>query len=129
MEYNILLVEDEETMHMLMPKFLSMVKKHTFTVHSALNGNEGVETYSKLVNGGQKPDLVLMDLRMPVMDGVEATIRIIKKDPKANIYLFTAYAGTERESVALEAGAKGVIKKSADWYSTVEGIVKILESS
>ena len=72
MEYNILLVEDEEAFHILIPNFLALDEKHTFTVHSALNGEVGVEEYSKLASDGQKPDLVLMDLRMPVMDGAEA---------------------------------------------------------
>jgi len=127
MEYRILLVEDEEAFHTLIHNFLALVKKHTFTVHSALNGEEGVEMYGKLANDGQKPDLVLMDLRMPVMDGVEATKRIIENDPEANIYLFTAYAGTEEESNALKAGAKRTISKGADWNRTTEEIVNILE--
>ena len=128
MEYNILLVEDEEAFHILIPNFLALVGKHTFTVHSAINGEAGVEMYSKLASNGHKLDLVLMDLRMPVMGGAEATKRIIEKDPKAYIYLFTAYAGTEEESDALKAGAKGTITKGADWHRTVEEIVNILES-
>ena len=128
MEYTILLVDDEESLHELLPLFLARDKKHTlFTVHSAMNGKAGVEIYGKLASGGHKPDLVLMDLRMPVMDGVEATIRIIKNDPKANIYLFTAYTGTEVESDALNAGAKGTINKIADWNKTVEIITNILK--
>ena len=123
-----MLVEDEEAFHILLPHFLAQDKKHTFTVHSALNGEVGVEKYSKLASNGHKLDLVLMDLRMPVMDGAEATRRIIEKDSKAYIYLFTAFAGTEEESDALKAGAKGTISKSADWHRTVEEIVNILES-
>ncbi len=123
-----MLVEDEEAFHILIPNFLALLKKHTFTVHSAINGEVGVEIYSKLANEGQKPDLVLMDLRMPVMNGVEATKRIIENDPKANIYLFTAYAGTEEERDVLKAGAKGTISKGTDWNRTVQEIVNTLES-
>ena len=128
MEYNILLVEDEEAFHILIPNFLALVEKHTFTVHSAINGEVGVEKYGKLASNGHKPDLVLMDLRMPVMGGVEATRRIIENDPKAYIYLFTAYAGTGEERDALKAGAKGTIGKGADWHRTAEEIINILES-
>ena len=128
MEYKVLLVDDEEAFHKLIPNFLGLAKEHKFTVHSALNGKEGIEMYSKLVNDGQKPDIVLMDLRMPVMDGVEATKRIIENDPKANIYLFTAYAKTQIERDALEAGAKGTINKIADWDRTLKNIINILES-
>ncbi|NMX21265.1 two-component system response regulator [ANME-1 cluster archaeon GoMg4] len=129
MKYTILLVDDDEAIHKLIPSFLERrVRRHTFTLHSAKNGAEGVEMYGKLARDGQKPDLVIMDLRMPVMDGAEATKRIIENDPKANIYLFTAYAGTEIESEARKEGAKGTITKGADWYWTADSIVIILES-
>lgn len=84
---------------------------------------------SKLSSEGKKPDIVLMDLMMPVMDGVKATMTILENDPEANIYLFTAYAKTEVEQDALEAGARGTLSKSTDWDQTVEAVVNIPESS
>ncbi|NQE46780.1 Chemotaxis protein CheY [ANME-1 cluster archaeon GoMg2] len=129
MEYNILLVEDEEEFHNLLPLYLARNKKHTFTVHSARSGEAGVELYSKLTNGGKKPDLVLMDIKMSVMNGMEATKRIMANDPAANIYLFTAYAKTGVERNALNTGAKGTLSKDADWTKIVEEIVNILESA
>lgn len=129
MEYNILLVDDEADIHELMSLFLEMDEEHTFIMDSAENGKAGVEMYSKLSKEGRKPDIVLMDLRMPVMGGVEATGQILESDPGANIYLFTAYTKTEVETDALEAGAKGTLNKSTDWNRTVGTIVDILESS
>ena len=129
MEYSILLVDDEVQIHELMSIFLSMNEKHTFTFHSAEDGKAGVEMYNKLSSEGKKPDIVLMDIRMPVMDGVGATRTILENDPEANIYLFTAYAKTEVERDALEAGARGALSKSTDWDRTVGDIVNILESS
>ncbi|MEA3488376.1 MAG: response regulator transcription factor [Euryarchaeota archaeon] len=129
MDYIILLVEDEEQFHTLLPLYLMKHKLHTFTVHSARHGKAGVEQYSKLANRGKKPDLVLMDIKMPVMNGVEATRKIMDDDPAANIYLFTAYAGTEVERNALDAGAKGTLSKAADWTKTAEEIVNILKSA
>ena len=126
MEYKVLLVDDEEDFHKLIPNFLELAKEHKFTVCSALNGKGGIEIYSKLVNDGQKPDLMLMDLRMSLTNGVEATKRIIEKDPKANIYLFTAYAETEIEREALKADAKGAINKIADWNRTPKDIINII---
>jgi CheY-like chemotaxis protein len=129
MEYSILVVDDEKGIHKLLAVFLALNKQHMFSLHTALHGKVGVEMYSKLVDEGKKPDLVLMDIRMPVMDGVEATIRIMDYDPEANIYLFTAYAGTEVARNGRNAGAKGTISKDADWNITAEKIVDILESS
>ena len=127
MEYNILLVDDEADIHELMSLFLQMVDGHTFVMDSAEDGKVGVEMYSKLSKEGRKPDIVLMDLRMPVMDGVEATGHILNSDPEANIYLFTAYTKTEVEKDALKIGARGTLNKSTDWNRTVGAIVDILE--
>ena len=129
MEYKILLVDDEADIHELMSLFLEMDEGNTFIVDSAEDGKTGVEMYSKLSKEGRKPDIVLMDLRMPVMGGVEATGQILESDPGANIYLFTAYTKTEVETDALEAGAKGTLNKSTDWNQTVGAIVDILKPS
>lgn len=129
MEYNILLVDDKGPIHKLLPLFLAMHRRHTFKVHSALHGEAGVKMYHKLSGTGQKPDIVLMDIKMPVVNGVEATKRIMDYDPEANIYLFTAYANTEVEQNALNAGARGTISKSAEWSEIVAEIVNILESA
>jgi CheY-like chemotaxis protein len=129
MDYSILLVDDEADIHELMSLFLDMSEGHTFTMDSAEDGKTGVEMYSKLSGEGRKPDIVLMDLRMPVMDGVEATGQILESDPGANIYLFTAYTKTEVEKDAIKAGARGTLNKSTDWNQTVGAIVDILESS
>ncbi len=128
MEYNILLVDDEADIHELMSLFLEMAEGNTFIMDSAEDGKTGVEMYDKLSKKGQKPNIVLMNLRMPVMDGVEATGQILESDPGANIYLFTAYTKTEVEKDALEVGAKGTLNKSTDWNQTVGAIVDILES-
>ena len=124
-----MLVEDEEEFHTLLPLYLMKNKQHTFTVHSARSGEAGVELYSKLTNGGKKPDLVLMDIKMPVMNGMEATKRIMDNDPAANIYLFTAYARTGVERNTLNTGAKGILSKDTDWTKIAEKIVNILESA
>lgn len=126
-KYGILLVDDDAAIHKLLSVFLARNKQNTFSLYSSLHGRAGVEMYSKLVNEGKEPNLVLMDIRMPVMDGVEATVRILDKYPESNIYLFTAYSGTDVEKNARNAGAKGTINKDADWDSIVEQIVNILE--
>jgi len=99
-------LRDEKGIHKLLSVFLALNKQHTFSLHTALHGKAGVEMYSNLVDESK------MDY-----------------DPKANIYLFTAYAGTEVEKNARNAGAKGTLSKDADWNMTAEKIEDILESS
>ena len=75
-------------------------------VAEAANGEEAIEQYARL-----RPDLVLMDLRMPVMGGLEATRAIIADDPAARIIVLTTFDGDEDIHRALDAGARGYLLK------------------
>ena len=70
-------------------------------------GEEGVQMFDEL-----SPDLVLMDIQMPGMDGLEATAEIIAGSPEAKLVILSTYDAEEFESRALEAGALGFISKS-----------------
>ena len=61
-----------------------------------------------------RPDVVIMDLMMPEMDGVETTRRLLEKWPEANVLVLTTFATSDGISRALEAGAKGAILKNSD---------------
>ena len=75
-------------------------------VAEAANGEEAIEAYERL-----RPDIVLMDLRMPVMDGLAATRAILAEDPNARIIVLTTYDGDEDIHRALAAGARGYLLK------------------
>ena len=75
-------------------------------VAEAANGEEAIESYARL-----NPDIVLMDLRMPVMDGLTATRAILAEDPNARIIVLTTYDGDEDIHRALAAGARGYLLK------------------
>ena len=77
-------------------------------VGEAANGQAAVEMFARL-----QPDIVLMDLQMPVMDGPEATRRICDRAPDARILVLTTYATDEFIFKALRAGARGYLLKDA----------------
>ena len=75
-------------------------------VAEASNGEEALELYRQ-----HRPDIVLMDLKMPVMDGLAATRAILAEFPEARVIMLTTYDGDEDIYRALEAGAKGYLLK------------------
>ena len=75
-------------------------------VAEAANGEEALEKYREV-----QPDVVLMDLSMPVMDGLEATRAILAEFTDARIVVLTTYAGDEDIHRALEACAMGYLVK------------------
>ena len=75
-------------------------------VAEAANGEEALEQYREL-----RPDIVLMDLSMPVMDGLSATRAILDEFPDASVIVLTTYDGDEDIHRALDAGARGYLLK------------------
>jgi DNA-binding NarL/FixJ family response regulator len=80
-------------------------------IAEAANGLEAVQAYERY-----RPDVTLLDLRMPVMEGVEAVRQIRERDPNARVIVLTTYDTDHDISRALKAGAKAYILKdiSAD---------------
>src|SRR5438067_782422 len=75
-------------------------------VAEASNGREAVEQYRL-----HRPDVTLMDLRMPELDGVDAAREILREFPQANVIALTSYDGDQDIYRALEAGVKGYLLK------------------
>jgi DNA-binding NarL/FixJ family response regulator len=77
-------------------------------VGTAADGGEGVDAAARL-----RPDVVLMDLKMPVLDGVEATRRIAALAPETAVVVLTSFADQARIRRAIDAGATGYLLKDA----------------
>src|SRR6266478_5123296 len=88
-------------------------------VAEAADGGEAVELYNRY-----QPDLALMDLRMPVKSGIEATLAIRSHDPAARVLMLTTFDGDEDIHQALRAGAQGYVLKS----STGEKLIPALRA-
>jgi two-component system, NarL family, response regulator len=83
-------------------------RKDMTVVAEASNGREAVEQYFQ-----HSPDVALLDLRMPEMNGVEAIVAIKKKDPAARLVVLTTFDSDEDIFRALQAGAKAYFLKDA----------------
>ncbi|HLU72290.1 MAG TPA: response regulator transcription factor, partial [Nonomuraea sp.] len=86
-------------------------------VGAAGDGEEAVRLAAEL-----SPDVVLMDLRMPRMDGVEATRIIRRRHPRMEVVVLSTYSDDESVFAALRAGARGYLTKDADAESLARAI-------
>ena len=83
----------------------------------AADGAEAVEQCRRTT-----PDVVLIDLDMPVLDGIEATERILAERPETAVLVLTAFSDRGRITGALKAGARGYLLKDVDARGVAEGI-------
>src|SRR5690242_16760171 len=90
-------------------------------VAEATNGLEGVEAYER-----HRPDVVLVDLRMPVMEGVDAIRRMRELDGQARIIVLTTYDSDEDIARALTAGAKAYVLKDISADALIACIHEVL---
>lgn len=93
-------------------------------VGSAADGTAALE-----VVADTSPDVVLMDLQMPGMDGVTATREIVGSGSPAQVVVLTSYSDGERIVAALDAGAVGYLLKDADPVDLVQGILAVHAAS
>jgi DNA-binding NarL/FixJ family response regulator len=102
----VLLVDDQRLMREGLRTLLEL-EADLQVVGEAATGEEGVAHYAAL-----RPDVVLMDVRMPGMDGVEATRRIHQRDPGARVIILTTFDDDEYIFEGLRAGARGYLLKA-----------------
>jgi two-component system, NarL family, response regulator len=101
----ILIADDQSLFRRGLAAIINM-EEGTVVVGEAGNGLEAVDTWRRL-----HPDVVLMDLRMPEMDGVEATRRIRAEDPRAAIIVLTTFDHDEEVYAGLRSGARAYLLK------------------
>ena len=112
----VLLVDDHEMVRLGVSAYLS-VQEDIEVIAQAENGKIGVEKALVL-----KPDIILMDLVMPVMDGIEATKEILSKWKEAKIIIVTSFIDDEKVYPAISAGAKSYLLKTSSASEIAQAI-------
>jgi DNA-binding NarL/FixJ family response regulator len=104
----VLLADDHQLLRQAMRVMLEM-QEQIEVIAEASDGREAVDVTDRL-----KPDVVLMDLAMPGLNGVEATSQIVKQNPRTKVLIVTGYVDDQRVLAALRAGAHGYVVKRSD---------------
>jgi len=86
-------------------------------VGEAENGQEAVDLARRL-----KPDVILMDINMPILDGVQATHSITEENPSARVIILTMYRQDQYVLEAIKAGARGYLLKDIDEQELVDAV-------
>ncbi|MFC1976351.1 response regulator [Chloroflexota bacterium] len=119
----VLYVEDEKTLQDVVSEYLEAIGG--YEVVCANDGQQGVE---KALSW--KPDFILMDVRMPVMNGIEAT-RVLRQTPETSatmIYALTAYSDEQTLAACEEAGINGYFTKPPNFHLIISTIRKKVAS-
>ena len=112
----VLIIDDHAILRMGLTSLLN-AKNGIEVVGDAANGRTGIQKVLKL-----RPDVIIMDLMMPGMDGTETTRQLLAKAPESNVLILTTFGTSDGITHALEAGAKGAIMKNCDFSELVTAI-------
>ncbi|MGY5881279.1 MAG: response regulator [Candidatus Thorarchaeota archaeon] len=127
MTLRILIVDDEPAIHEVMDSYLRKFLDD-YELITATNGTQAIEKASTCLSQGHPPDFVLMDLKMPEMNGIECT-RALTEMGISNIHLLTAYFDTESLKEAVDVGAKGILKKSEGFASIARKVANMVRGT
>jgi DNA-binding NarL/FixJ family response regulator len=118
---SVLLADDTADVRILMRSLLEL-GGHFTVVAEASNGEEAIEKAEV-----HRPDLVLLDLAMPVMDGLEALPEILRRSPDSKIAVMSGFARDRLADQALQLGAHGYIEKGIPTRVLVERLIAMLD--
>lgn len=119
MAKNILICDDAAFMRMMIKDILT---KNGYNIAGeAENGAKAVEKYNEL-----KPDLVLMDITMPEMDGIQALKKIKETDPNASVIMCSAMGQQAMVIESIQSGAKDFIVKPFQVDRVLEAVQKVV---
>ncbi len=109
----VLVVDDQTLLRQGFQRLLELEGTGVAVVGAAADGLEALEQIERLVRAGQPPEVVLMDVRMPRLDGVQTTARIRERWPAVRVLMLTTFDDEEYVVAGLRAGARGYLLKDA----------------
>ncbi|HKW72788.1 MAG TPA: response regulator transcription factor [Candidatus Dormibacteraeota bacterium] len=115
------LIADDQTLFRSGLARLLDVDDRVTVVGEAVDGAEAVKMALAI-----KPDVVLMDIKMPNLDGIEATRRIVSENPKIKILMLTTFEADNHVIQALKAGASGYVLKDSQANAIVSSILAVV---
>jgi DNA-binding NarL/FixJ family response regulator len=118
-EITCLIVDDHEVVREGLRLSLSRAS-HIRVIGEAADGANAIALVER-----RKPDVVIMDVRMPGMDGLEATKQILEKVPETAVLIFTAFSERSLLARGLDSGAKGYILKEAPHETLLRAIERV----
>ena len=118
----VLVVDDQMLLRQGFQRLLELDGAEIEVVGAAADGAEALETIERLASAQRLPDVVLMDIRMPRMDGVEATARIRARWPQTRVLILTTFDDEEYVVAGLRAGAQGYLLKDVSARKLIEAI-------
>ena len=119
-QHRILIVDDNPSLRQELRSLLDGYPEFEIGGEAA-DGLEAIDVVEKI-----HPDLILMDLSMPRMGGLQATREIKKKWPETKILVFTVYQNPEYQRAVFEAGANGYVQKDSSRAELINSIRKTL---
>ncbi|MCD6573386.1 MAG: response regulator [Thermoplasmata archaeon] len=142
MNKKILIIDDEPDIHTLLNHYLEKIEG--IEIINAYSGEEGLEIYKKLMEEGEKPSLVILDLNLSAsdditvidlhrmgmgekIDGVRTARELLKMDGNATIWGYTAWFGTEWAEKLKELGVEKILEKPtpfSDFAKMVKSFLK-----
>lgn len=115
----LLLVDDHQMVRLGLKSYFEL-QDDVEVVGEATNGAEGVSMALEL-----RPDVIVMDIVMPEVNGIDATLAILKEWPEAKILIVTSYLDNEKIMPVLNAGARGYMLKTSSADELLHAVRKI----
>jgi response regulator NasT len=119
-------VDDEPAVSTILHNFLRKYLDE-FELFAANNGLDAIEKVKEMIDSHGPPHIVLMDLKMPVMDGIEGAQKLSELGV-TNIHVLTGFVDPSLIEKAVEIGAKGILKKSEGYGSIATKVADLVRA-